>query len=324
MYITANYFAFYSNVFGFVTKLLIPVVSVERISKEKVAKIIPNAIGVATADERHVFGSFMSREAAYRLMLSVWRPAETPETPTPVQEVAPVDVENSECSIGDESSCSASGNESPGVSKDGTIPPLGQPSLLMRQRTQPPMETSTSSGGLQGAAGGVDAVDHSSRLKANGGEAQNGGELLSAAEKEAAHRLAGGESIKQRNVTAVVVRESRVVWLKKRVQQINLKFPTDIHIVYLGVILAIVLALFSGFLLYRIMDIQARTSHLDYHWQRPNREMDVYEEVLKWQREIQERSVEETQTILNINLEQILKVGRGGGGGGDDGKEIEV
>ena len=42
--------------------------------------------------------------------------------------------------------------------------------------------------------------------------------------------------------------------------------------------------------------------------QKPNRELDVYEEVLKWQREIQERSVEETQNILSINLEQILKV----------------
>lgn len=55
-----------------------------RISKEKTAKIIPNAIGVATADERHVFGSFMSREAAYRLMLSVWLPV----APLPVDEVA--------------------------------------------------------------------------------------------------------------------------------------------------------------------------------------------------------------------------------------------
>lgn len=43
-------------------------------------------------------------------------------------------------------------------------------------------------------------------------------------------------------------------------------------------------------------------------FQKPNRDVDVYEEVLKWQREIQERSVEETQNILNINLEQILKV----------------
>lgn len=43
-------------------------------------------------------------------------------------------------------------------------------------------------------------------------------------------------------------------------------------------------------------------------FQRPKRDLDAYDEVLKWQREIQERSVEETQNILNINLEQILKV----------------
>lgn len=40
--------------------------------------------------------------------------------------------------------------------------------------------------------------------------------------------------------------------------------------------------------------------------QRTNR--DMYDEVIQWQRDIQERSVEETQNILNVNLEQILKV----------------
>lgn len=75
MYITKNHIAFYSNVFGYVTKLLIPVKSVARISKEKTVKIIPNAIAVATIDERHVFSSFLSREAAYQLMISVWKEA---------------------------------------------------------------------------------------------------------------------------------------------------------------------------------------------------------------------------------------------------------
>lgn len=76
LYITKNYIAFYSNVFGYVTKLLIPITSVVRISKEKTVKIIPNAIAVATADEiRHTFSSFLSREAAYQLMISVWREA---------------------------------------------------------------------------------------------------------------------------------------------------------------------------------------------------------------------------------------------------------
>lgn len=286
MYITANYFAFYSNVFGFVTKLLIPVVSVERISKEKMAKIIPNAIGVATADERHVFGSFMSRESAFRLMISVWRPTELPETPTSTAEAAaaaalaaaaakqelPVDV--SECSIEEDSSCSVSGNESPTVLKDGVpaIALVDQQTLLVRQRMQPArqMETSSSSGVIGGGGvkkGATDAVD-GGQLRLRVTEAKNGtGDLPSTIDKEGgAHRLtAPGEDSGRRGVTLVVAQESRMAWLKKRVRQVNWKFPTDIHIVYLGVILAVILALFSGFLLYRIMDIQARTSH-DYNW----------------------------------------------------------
>lgn len=271
MYITANYFAFYSNVFGFVTKLLIPVVSVERISKEKTAKIIPNAIGVATVDERHVFGSFMSRESAYRLMLSVWRPAE--ET-SPAAVKAPVDVEISECSIEEDSSCSVSGNESPTILlKEGlvTVSPLDQQSLLLRQRIQPVgvMETSGSStgGGVLGLLG-QDGVDGQSRLKLFP-------EAMKVKDSPQHQRLNGGggpvavsdeKSNKAKGVTLVVAKESPMTWLKKRVQRVNLKFPTDIHIVYLGVILAIILALFSGFLLYRIMDIQARTNHMEYNW----------------------------------------------------------
>lgn len=75
LYITKRHIAFYSNVFGYITKLLIPITSVTRISKEKTVKIIPNAIAVATLDERHVFSSFLSREAAYQLMVGVWKEA---------------------------------------------------------------------------------------------------------------------------------------------------------------------------------------------------------------------------------------------------------
>jgi hypothetical protein len=67
------------------------------------------AVGVTTCDERHVFGSFMSREAAFRLMLSVWRSVVPIEEP--IAQKLP-DVEISECSIEEDSSCSISGNES--------------------------------------------------------------------------------------------------------------------------------------------------------------------------------------------------------------------
>lgn len=92
------------------TKLVIPTSAVIKISKEKTAKIIPNAVGVATSDERHVFGSFISREAAFRLLCSV--------CPTPLQceqivKAIPELEISEECSIEDDSSCSISGNESP-------------------------------------------------------------------------------------------------------------------------------------------------------------------------------------------------------------------
>uniref|UniRef100_A0A0A9XCE1 GRAM domain-containing protein 1B n=2 Tax=Lygus hesperus TaxID=30085 RepID=A0A0A9XCE1_LYGHE len=75
LYITRNYFAFYSNVFGYVTKLLIPTSTVLRVTKEKTAYIIPNAVGITTEDEKHVFGSLLSRDSTYKLMVQVWNAA---------------------------------------------------------------------------------------------------------------------------------------------------------------------------------------------------------------------------------------------------------
>ena len=53
--------------------MLIPVHKVVKVSKEKTAKIIPNAIGVTTAQQKHVFGSLLSRDLTWRLMHSIWR-----------------------------------------------------------------------------------------------------------------------------------------------------------------------------------------------------------------------------------------------------------
>ncbi|XP_014244549.1 GRAM domain-containing protein 1B-like isoform X2 [Cimex lectularius] len=81
LYITRNYFAFYSNVFGYVTKLLIPTSMVLKVTKEKTAYIIPNAVGITTEEDKHVFGSLLSRDSTYKLMVQVWNAALTP-TPT--------------------------------------------------------------------------------------------------------------------------------------------------------------------------------------------------------------------------------------------------
>ena len=46
---------------------------VRKITKEKTAKIIPNAIGISTAEEKHTFGSLMNRDVVYRLVVSIWK-----------------------------------------------------------------------------------------------------------------------------------------------------------------------------------------------------------------------------------------------------------
>lgn len=39
-----------------------------------------------------------------------------------------------------------------------------------------------------------------------------------------------------------------------------------------------------------------------------NKDIDVYTEVLKWQKEMQSKSVDEAQIVLNSNLEKIARV----------------
>ena len=42
--------------------------SVSGITKEKTAKIIPNAVGVTTLEETHIFSSLISREGTFKVI----------------------------------------------------------------------------------------------------------------------------------------------------------------------------------------------------------------------------------------------------------------
>lgn len=119
LYVSENYFSFYSNVFGYVTKLVIPIGTVTSISKEKTAKFFPNAIALQLSEQKHVFGSFLSRETAYQLMISIHRrnelsiePAEGIEEELEADEVDGAQGQDVEVSSLEDSS-SISGSESP-------------------------------------------------------------------------------------------------------------------------------------------------------------------------------------------------------------------
>lgn len=51
--------------------------TVKNITKEKTARIIPNAVGITTPEEKHVFGSLMSRDNTYRFMNKIWMAAQS-------------------------------------------------------------------------------------------------------------------------------------------------------------------------------------------------------------------------------------------------------
>ncbi|XP_076586603.1 GRAM domain-containing protein 2B [Chaetodon auriga] len=71
MFVSDHWICFHSKVFGKDTKIAIPVMSVTHIKKTKTAILVPNALVIATANDRYVFVSFLSRDNTYKILMSV-------------------------------------------------------------------------------------------------------------------------------------------------------------------------------------------------------------------------------------------------------------
>ncbi|KAJ6828339.1 protein VASCULAR ASSOCIATED DEATH 1, chloroplastic isoform X1 [Iris pallida] len=72
MYLFIHHICFYSNIFGFETKKTIPFHEVTCVRKAKTAAIFPNAIEIVSGEKKHFFGSFLSRDEAYKLIIDGW------------------------------------------------------------------------------------------------------------------------------------------------------------------------------------------------------------------------------------------------------------
>ncbi|KAJ2489217.1 hypothetical protein IWW47_005285, partial [Coemansia sp. RSA 2052] len=72
LYLTENFVCFYSNIFGWVTNLIIAFDEIVSIEKKMTALIIPNAIQVSTLHTKHFFGSFIYRDSAYNQLYDLW------------------------------------------------------------------------------------------------------------------------------------------------------------------------------------------------------------------------------------------------------------
>ncbi|TKY68923.1 VASCULAR ASSOCIATED DEATH protein 1 [Spatholobus suberectus] len=72
MYLFVNFICFYSNIFGFETKRIIPLPEVTSVRRAKTAGIFPNAIEILAGNRKYFFASFLSRDEAFKIINDGW------------------------------------------------------------------------------------------------------------------------------------------------------------------------------------------------------------------------------------------------------------
>ena len=75
LYLSQTWLCFYANIFGWETLVTIRWVDITAITKEKTAKLIPNAIQLFTETDKYFFSTFVTREHAYTALFRIWQNA---------------------------------------------------------------------------------------------------------------------------------------------------------------------------------------------------------------------------------------------------------
>ncbi|XP_021003694.1 protein Aster-B [Parasteatoda tepidariorum] len=75
LYISQNYICFYANIFRWETFVTIKCRDVTSMTKEKTARVIPNAIQISTDTEKHFFTSFGARDKTFLMLFRIWQNA---------------------------------------------------------------------------------------------------------------------------------------------------------------------------------------------------------------------------------------------------------
>lgn len=230
LYVSENYFSFYSNVFGYVTKLVIPISTVEKITKEKTAKFFPNAIALQLNESQkpHVFGSFLSREAAYQLMSSIHRKNEINVEPAEEAEIEEVDGAQAQDVSSMDDSSSISGSESPILYK---VPAVNVSEII---EEEPPPPTPR----------------------------------------------------RRVPIQEFPVPTSSEYQPIAKVGSYNVKLMSEFNLLFVGIVLTILLAFFSGLLLFKINAIEQRDKQMD----------------LRFTSDTGKFTIEDAESILNRNV----------------------
>uniref|UniRef100_A0A8C4R8S2 GRAM domain containing 1Bb n=1 Tax=Eptatretus burgeri TaxID=7764 RepID=A0A8C4R8S2_EPTBU len=75
LYVSENWLCFYSNIFRWETLLCIRFKDITAMTKEKTARLIPNAVQVSTETDKHFFTSLGARDRTYMMMFRLWQNA---------------------------------------------------------------------------------------------------------------------------------------------------------------------------------------------------------------------------------------------------------
>ena len=75
MYITQNWICFYANIFRWETVLTITAKEITAVTKERTARVIPNAIQITTSKDKFFFTSFGARDKTYLMLFRIWQNA---------------------------------------------------------------------------------------------------------------------------------------------------------------------------------------------------------------------------------------------------------
>ncbi|PRQ57401.1 putative GRAM domain-containing protein [Rosa chinensis] len=147
MYLFVHYICFYSNIFGYETKKIIPFQEVTCVKRAKTAGIFPNAIEIFVGDKKYFFASFLSRDEAYRIINDGWAPYVDGAKVTTEQQESITETKNQENGVVIEkvesSNClvneldSTERNTDTQISKDSELPPKVEDDSVLTSLPEP-------------------------------------------------------------------------------------------------------------------------------------------------------------------------------------------
>ncbi|XP_023212269.1 GRAM domain-containing protein 1B-like isoform X1 [Centruroides sculpturatus] len=75
LYVSENYICFYANIFRWESFVMMRCRDILSMTKEKTARVIPNAIQICTETEKYFFTSFAARDKTYLMLFRLWQNA---------------------------------------------------------------------------------------------------------------------------------------------------------------------------------------------------------------------------------------------------------